>query len=312
MTATVVGTVRQDVHPALFSLLERQLQVTPHHEKFLTRRFQNSGATELSVCDGLAKQIAQVAGDRLDVFCRDYDFICQIQQEEEYHFRRYDEYRLKSFADAVREVYDNKPYMDSYMNGLLMTQIYWSNHTASFTFYRDRYLTALPEKYTFVEVGPGHGLLLYQAASDPRAGSVSGWDLSEASIGQTRAALQHLGAPAVPLVIQNLFDVDALAETYDGVGFSEVLEHMEEPARALRHLRTVLKPGGRLFVNVPINSPAPDHLYLLRSPEEAVAAVESAGFVVDDSGFFPATNYTLEQARKRALTISVCMVARRA
>ena len=86
---------------------------------------------------------------------------------------------------------------------------------------------------------------------------------------------------------------------------------MEEPARALGHLRTVLKPGGRLFVNVPINSPAPDHLYLLRSPEEAVAAVESAGFVVEESGFFPVTNYTIERARKWALTISVCMVARR-
>ena len=222
MTATVVGAIRQDVHPALFSLVGRQLRITPHHEKFLTRRFQSAGDQEMGVCDGLARQIAQVAGERLDVFCRDYDFICQIQQEEEYHFRRHDEYRLKSFADALRDVYNNKPYMDSYMNGLLMTQIYWSNHTASFTFYRDRYLTSLPDGYRFVEVGPGHGLLLYQAAADPRAGSVSGWDLSEASIEQTRAALARLGAPEVPLVIQNLFDVEALAETYDGVGFSEV------------------------------------------------------------------------------------------
>jgi 2-polyprenyl-3-methyl-5-hydroxy-6-metoxy-1,4-benzoquinol methylase len=310
--ATLFGVIDEIKHPALHSLILRQLRLTPRHEKFLSRRFQNAAFDDLSLCDELAQRITTIAGDQIDVFCNDYDFICNIVQEEEYHFRRYDEYRLKSFQDAIAQVYANKPYMDSYMNGLLMTQMYWSNHTACFRFYRDRYLPSLPDRYEFVEVGPGHGLLLYQAASDPRARSVSGWDLSEASIAQTQSALARMGnAHRANLTIQDLFDAKAHEERFDGIGFSEVLEHLEEPDRALRHLRSVLKIGGQLFVNVPINSPAPDHLYLLRSPEEAMEAVAKAGFVIEETGFYPATNYTLEQARKLTLTISVCLIARR-
>jgi FkbH-like protein len=300
-------------HPVMCRLLHRQLQLTPHHEKFLSRRFSEAAPRELELCEYLAQQITAIAGDDIDAFCKAYDFICTIVQDEEYHFRLNDDYRLKSFQDAIEQVYANKPYMDSYMKGLLMTQIYWSNHTACFRFYRERFLPSLPTHYDFVEVGPGHGLLLHQAAADPRSGSVIGWDLSEASVGQTRSALCRLGVDGhVEVRIQDLFAAREHEQRFDAVVFSEVLEHLEEPDRALRHLRSLLKVGGRLFVNVPVNSPAPDHLYLLRSPEEAVGVIESAGFAIEDREFFPATNYTLEQARKRALTISVCVTARRA
>lgn len=310
---TLFDTIDSATHPELFDILRRQLVLTPKHEPFLGRRFRAATADELGACETVAREIALLAGAELDTVLRDYDFICQAQVEEEYHFRRTGEYRLKTLQEAIDQVYSNGPYMASYMNGLLITQLYWSNHTACFRFYRDRYLPSLPNGYDFLEIGPGHGLLLHQAASDPRSGTITGWDLSETSIAQTRAALARLGSAAkVTLTEQSLFAPDGHRARFDGIVFSEVLEHMEEPDRALRQLHALLKPGGRLFVNVPINSPAPDHLYLLRSPEEAVAAVEGAGFTVDDSAFFPATNYTLEQARRRALTISVCVAARRA
>ena len=90
---------------------------------------------------------------------------------------------------------------------------------------------------------------------------------------------------------------------------SEVLEHLEEPVKALAAIRHVMRPNGRLYINVPINSPAPDHIFLLRSPEEAVAFVEQQGFRVERTGFFPATNYSLDAARRHQLTVSVCLIA---
>jgi len=56
---------------------------------------------------------------------------------------------------------------------------------------------------------------------------------------------------------------------------------------ALKATARRLRPGGRLWVNVPINSPAPDHIYLFRTPEEAVDAVQAAGFEVSETAFFP-------------------------
>jgi 2-polyprenyl-3-methyl-5-hydroxy-6-metoxy-1,4-benzoquinol methylase len=112
------------------------------------------------------------------------------------------------------------------------------------------------------------------------------------------------------LVLQDLYAVNDNIAKFDCITFSEVLEHLEDPKGALVKLRSLLKPTGRLFINVPINSPAPDHLYLLRSPEEATDAIQNAGFEIERAEFYPMTNHTLEQARRHNLTISACMIGR--
>jgi hypothetical protein len=71
-----------------------------------------------------------------------------------------------------------------------------------------------------------------------------------------------------------------------------------------------LAPGGRAFINVPVNSPAPDHITLYRSPEDVVEAVKQAGFEVDDVLFAPTTGASLSRARKLSLAISTVVVAR--
>ena len=48
--------------------------------------------------------------------------------------------------------------------------------------------------------------------------------------------------------IQAIDDADA---TYDTVISCETVEHVPDPARAVRELARVLKPGGRLFLTVP-------------------------------------------------------------
>jgi 2-polyprenyl-3-methyl-5-hydroxy-6-metoxy-1,4-benzoquinol methylase len=297
-------------YTSLGRLVVRQCQVTPRHTAFFARRFAAAAPGELALCEQLAKQIVQLAGAELDDFARGYDFICDIQKQEEIYFRRHDAYRLQTVAQAVAEVYGNREYMRNYMRGLLLTQVFWSNHAAAMTFYLQDFLAHLPNGYDLLEIGPGHGLLFSRAASDPRARSVTGWDLSPASVRETQQALQQLGVRReLKLEVRDLFDSAVVGAAFDAVVFSEVLEHLEEPVRALRAIRAVMRPGGRLYLNVPVNSPAPDHLFLLRSPEEVIDLVQAEGFAVERTGCFPATNYTIEQARKHRLTISVCLVA---
>ena len=64
------------------------------------------------------------------------------------------------------------------------------------------------------------------------------------------------------------------------VVISEVLEHLERPEQALSFLNSALNPGGFIYVNVPINSPSPDHIYLLEHPDAGVALIEAAGFEI--------------------------------
>ena len=70
------------------------------------------------------------------------------------------------------------------------------------------------------------------------------------------------------------------AARFDEIAVSEVLEHIEHPGQALSALRETLAPGGLIFINVPLNSPAPDHIYLLRSEAEARALITSAGLEI--------------------------------
>ncbi len=92
---------------------------------------------------------------------------------------------------------------------------------------------------------------------------------------------------------------------------SEILEHLEDPSAALKAAMKWLKPGGTIWVNVPANSPAPDHIFLVESPEHACEIVRAAGLAVVASKGFPMTGATLERARKHKLAISCVVVGRK-
>lgn len=299
-------------HRSLAALVARQCSCAPRLVPFFTKRFAACGSAELRLCEELSQQIIRLTGDEIDAFIRGYEFLCLHQRREEIHFRRHNRYRLSTLAQATSEVYGNLEYMQQYMRGLLLSQVFWSNHTAAIAFYLEELLARAPCGYDLLEVGPGHGLLFGRAVADPRAGTVVGWDLSAVSILESERALRALGVTRpYRLEQQDVLEPPAEDAMFDTVVLSEVLEHLETPGKALETVRAILRPNGCLYVNFPVNCPAPDHLFLLRSPEEAVAFVQAHGFSIERSAFFPATNHTLEVARQDALTISVCLIARK-
>src|SRR5205085_1371454 len=100
--------------------------------------------------DGLASLVA------------DYRFICEkIVLPEELYFRRHGTYRLKTFEEAYRTVYSDRAFMTRYMNGLLVTDVIWINHCRCMMNYRQDFLPRLKPGASLLEIGPGHGLLLY-------------------------------------------------------------------------------------------------------------------------------------------------------
>lgn len=90
---------------------------------------QSLAPGEAELLDGIAGHILNICGDELPQFAEDYSWLCEQQLTEELFFRRNNRYRLSTFAEAYDQVYSNKDYMTRYMNGLLFTQLWWSNHT---------------------------------------------------------------------------------------------------------------------------------------------------------------------------------------
>lgn len=265
---------------------------------------------------GCVLRLAERLPGGLERLSDDYRFLCEkIVLPEEFYFRRHDRYRLSSFDDALRECYANAPFMERYMNGLMVSYAIWSNHAHAIASYVLTYLPSLRGGADLLEIGPGHGLLLYFAAELRSTRSLAGWDVSPTSIAQTREALAQLGVSRpVTLTLQNLFDAGAgeKGAGFDSITMSEILEHLEAPVAALKAAARWLRPGGTIWVNVPANSPAPDHIFLVNSPEHAEELVQGAGLQVVASHAFPMTGTTLEKARKGKLAVSCVVVGRRA
>jgi 2-polyprenyl-3-methyl-5-hydroxy-6-metoxy-1,4-benzoquinol methylase len=204
--------------------------------------------------------------------------------------------------------------MQRYMEGLLVSQVFWKNHSAAFLFFHQAFLPRLKRPFRYLEIGPGHGLFLSVAAEQSGCASAEAWDVSAESLRQTGRALGRLGlADRVKLARQDIHAPSRRPQDgplYDGIAICEVLEHLERPGEALASLRRFLSPDGVLFINVPINSPAPDHIFLLRNEGEVRELVAGAGLDILDLQLVAMTGYSLAEAERQKATINCFVLAR--
>jgi 2-polyprenyl-3-methyl-5-hydroxy-6-metoxy-1,4-benzoquinol methylase len=303
---------------ALQTLIGDILSHWPEHKSYLDKSFASRAPDVLRVSEtlaGIVQKLATTIPGGIDTLCADYRFLCdEIVLPEELFFRRNGRYRLSSFEDANRECYANAAFMNRYMNGLLISDIVWDHHAHAIGDFVNSYLPKLKTGADLLEIGPGHGIFLYFAAMSERTGSLAGWDVSPTSIKNTRHALETLGVERpVDLTLQNLFDAgDADAGgRFDSIVMSEILEHLEDPVAALRAASAWLRPGGSLWINVPANSPMPDHIFLFEGIEHACDIARESGLEVEDSAAFPMSGVTLEKAVKRKQAVSCVVSARK-
>jgi ubiquinone/menaquinone biosynthesis C-methylase UbiE len=297
-------------YPAVKTLVAAQLREWPDHVTVLEKSLAESDPAFLSRTDALAQLVWKVVGDDIDRHCADYHWMCDNFVAELMFFRRNQRYRLQTFAEAVAEVYSNAGYMSRYVKGILLSQVFWHNHARAIDVFRSNFLTANKINYEHLDVGPGPGLFLAFAATDPRCQAVTGWDVSPSSLAATRTALARMEiSQPISLILQDVLQAPPEADRFDSIVVSEVLEHIERPDIALQMLMRALRPGGRIFINIPVNSPAPDHIYLWRRPAEITDLVRSAAFQIEQQRHFPATGKTLEEAIKRGLDISCVVIA---
>ncbi len=106
--------------------------------------------------------------------------------------------------------------------------------------------TAYPAGSRVLEAGCGVGAQTVILAAHSPGAQITSIDVSEASVAQARAAVAAGGFHNVTLQPADIFHLPFAPESFDHVFLCFVLEHLPEPAAALRKLRAVLKPGGSL------------------------------------------------------------------
>jgi len=294
----------------LVQLLQTQLDVFPEHRSFLRKRFTNLGSESFQNLESLAEKVVKLSKGQLARYCTAYHWMTEQMMKEDYFFRKNGHYRYSNFDEVCDKVYADAAYMQKYMDGLLISSILWANHSQALQYLVDSFLPRLPNGFEHLEIGPGHGLYMASVAASQKCHSLIGWDVSQTSVDCTLQALKTLKIEKnVSVVTRDIFEADYQESSFDSIVFSEILEHLSKPAEALQILKKLLRPGGLVFINMPINSPAIDHIFNLPTPEDMVDFVKQSGLEVLDNRFFPATNVDINYARKFKYNINCIVIA---
>ena len=300
------------INKELDRLVDTLLERWPEHTDFIRASVRSRNAETLKTSEILASAILKITGDQLDSFCDDYRKTCEALTEEEYYFRRNGSYRYSRYDEVANFVYHNPDYMQTYIRGLLLSQVLWKNHAEMLAFYQSRFLAELPKSGRHLEIGPGHGLLMHLAMID-LDGFFEGWDISETSLLETERCLSYLqhDQQRYSLMIQDAADLsNSDSVNFDSITISEVLEHTENPEEILSSLHRLLTSNGRIFVNIPINSPAIDHIYHFKKISEVHDLIRNSGFTIIDHEEIPMGGYTLEKAEKLKATVTCAVTAK--
>jgi SAM-dependent methyltransferase len=91
------------------------------------------------------------------------------------------------------------------------------------------------------------------------AGRVLGVDVSPAAVQRARAIMAALELANVEVVAGDLYDLDAttLGGPFDVAYTRLFMTYQADPVRALRHIASLLRPGGWIVIQEPLPSPTP-------------------------------------------------------
>ncbi|HCP46956.1 MAG TPA: class I SAM-dependent methyltransferase, partial [Deltaproteobacteria bacterium] len=137
----------------------------PEHGAVLQKSVAAFPPDQLLRLDDIADQVLRLVDGDMARYIEGYRWISRMQLEEELHFRRTGGYRNSTFEQAWEQVYSKPEVMGLYMDGLLVSQVLWSNHAQTLLSFTEDFLPRLRPGARVLEVGPGHGLGCALAAS---------------------------------------------------------------------------------------------------------------------------------------------------
>lgn len=190
-------------------------------------------------------------------------------------------YEPQTFDEVEAAVYSKLEYMTAYLLGVLVTTFAWEHHLRLVDFF-ERYFIDPKADGKLLEIAPGHGGWGLMALQRMPQMTLSGYDISEASmvIARKLAAANGFGARTT-YARANALELDRLPPGgYDRAISCFLIEHLPEPVKLLTNLYHHVRPGGRVFLTGALTAAQEDHIYEFRRETELMQMAEIAGFRV--------------------------------
>lgn len=249
----------------------------------------------------------------LDFAVSAYLQMCENMMKCQIEFMKTGKYTVEEHHKAYDEVYNNETKMKSYMIGLAISQFLWSTHYEMYRSFADGIKKYSKGVRSYLEIGPGHGLLLNKAMEYlPKETKITAVDISPISIAITKSIMNYFSPDytSMECCTMDILEFDS-NEKFDFVTMGEVLEHVNFPEKLLCKLHDLLANDGRAFISTCVNAPAIDHVYHFKAVEEIIDMLHQCGFDIEEERVLPVENLSMDIVVSKKITINYCALLKR-
>jgi SAM-dependent methyltransferase len=175
----------------------------------------------------------------------------------------------------------------------LLLSIVFTSHRFEIMQALEKFLRALPVESggCLASIGCGTGYELKLAADTLPTWSIVGFD-TEVEMHTRAEQLLRFFDISKTIEFRDAFPLGTespIERKYDAIILCEVLEHLTDPAQALRAVRKQLKAGGKMFVTAAINIAQEDHVFLYPDIESCRRQLFDSGLTVEEEWIAPQT-----------------------
>jgi len=145
-----------------------------------------------------------------------------------------------------------------------------------------KYLKSLSEAGRIAAIGIGAGYEVKLVCEYLKNWEIEGYEQDHESVVFSKFTLKQYGMEKNP-DIKPYFRLEEGVpepEVYDSIIMIELLEHLNNPIKALKNTATALKRKGTMFVTMAVNIPQEDHVFIYSSIEQCRNQIKEAGLEV--------------------------------
>jgi SAM-dependent methyltransferase len=251
----------------------------------------------MTVAEGILDFVGHKYGQNaLAAYTQRVHGLRQLQKE----FERNGAYPATCYAD-VKLIED-----DAYKISLLLS-IICTNHRFEILQELQTFLQmpcAAPERLLSIGYGTGYELKLTRDILPDWI--VEAFDNSETSHAFAAQLLRFFNCRPVTLKrelfpLESTADIQQFRGAFGKVVVCELLEHLEDPAGALRTLRNILHENGQIFLTMAVNIAQEDHVFLYSSADQARQQVLECGYRIVRERLTPAVMLPFDETEREKL-----------